>query len=88
MRGGTAGKVGGAAAGFSDMIRAALDKLDALQKCAENPTNPVLAGSCTNNAVALLIPPRRVLSWTGPLLGGWVLVVLLPCPCEHPDRPR
>ncbi|GAB4075485.1 hypothetical protein GCM10028781_02480 [Nostocoides australiense] len=37
----------GAAAGFSDMIRAALDKLDALQKCAENPTNPVLAGSCT-----------------------------------------
>ena len=88
VRGGTAGKVGGAAAGFSDMIRAALDKLDALQKCAENPTNPVLAGSCTNNAVALLIPPRRVLSWTGPLLGGWVLVVLLPCPCEHPDRPR
>lgn len=73
---------------FSDMIRAALDKLDALQKCAENPTNPVLAGSCTNNAVALLLPPRRVLSWTGPLLGGWVLVVLLPCPCEHPDRPR
>ena len=48
-RGGTAGKVGGAAAGFSDMIRAALDKIDALQKCAENPTNPVLAGSCSRD---------------------------------------
>lgn len=63
------GKVGGAAAGFSEMIRAALDKLDALQKCADNPTNPVLAGSCTNNAVALLISPRRVLSWSGPFAG-------------------
>ncbi len=69
VRGGTAGKVGGAAAGFSDMIRAALDKIDALQKCAENPTNPVLAGSCTNDAVALLISPRRVSSWPGPFAG-------------------